>query len=66
MRRACVAVRAKLSRDTGTNLPAAVCEELLGKTFVCEGESLCLQSSHGLFYAGLGAGAYTRSLISST
>jgi hypothetical protein len=40
-RRACEAFRVKLRRDTGVNLTAAVCEELL-------------------------AGAYTRSLFSST
>jgi len=30
MRRACVAFRIKLSRDTGVNLLAAACEALLG------------------------------------
>ena len=37
--------RVKLSRDTGANLPAALCEELLGGTFGRPG--------------GLQAGAYT-------
>jgi hypothetical protein len=35
-RRACVAFRAKLSRDTGTDLTAAACEELLSSTFTFE------------------------------
>jgi hypothetical protein len=40
---ACVAFRGSLSRDTGTDLPAAVCEELLGATFECEnGEDVSL------------------------
>jgi hypothetical protein len=53
-RRACVEFRAKLSRDTGVDLGAAVCENMLGKTCVCEGEFLSLQSDPGLFYACLG------------
>ena len=45
MHRACVEFRVKLSRDTGTSLPAAVCEELLGGTFGGPaGEQVSLQS----------------------
>jgi len=51
-RRACVEFRAKLSRDTSANLPAAVCEELLATTF--DGGHVSLQSNPGLFYACLG------------
>jgi TPR repeat protein len=56
-RRACVAFRAKLSRDTGVNLPAAVCEGLLDTTYEeCEGgEQVSLQSNPGHFYTCLGA-----------
>jgi len=57
MRRACLAFRVKLSRDTGLDLPAAVCESLLGAAFTGEGEGgeeVTLQSNTGLFYAGLG------------
>ena len=54
MRRACLEFRVKLRRDTGTRLTAAVCEELLGATFECEGEEVSLQSNPGLFYAALG------------
>ena len=44
-RRACVdEFRVKLRRDTGTNLTAAVCEELLGETF---GGRLSLESDPG-------------------
>jgi len=52
-RRACVACRAKLSRDTGTNLTAATCERLLGTTFG-RGGAASLQSNPGLFYTNLG------------
>jgi len=49
-RRACVEFRAKLSRDTGANLTATECEEVLGLVVKCTDE----------------AGAYTRPLLSST
>ena len=55
-RRACVAFRAKLSRDTGVNLTAAECAVLVDET--CEGEGgeqVSLQSAPGLFYGCLGA-----------
>ena len=55
-RRACVAFRVKLSRDTGANLTATACESLLGAAFQGEGgEEVSLRSDPGLFYAGLGA-----------
>jgi TPR repeat protein len=55
-RRACVVFRAKLSRDTGLNLPAAVCEGLLDTTYEkCGGgEEVSLQSNPGQFYTCLG------------
>jgi TPR repeat protein len=53
-RRACVEFRAKLTRDTGTNLPAADCARLLSCTFTVEGEEITLQSDPGLFYTQLG------------
>jgi len=55
-RRACAAFRVKLSRDTGTNLTAAVCEELLGSTFegAEDGELISLESNPGNFYVSLG------------
>jgi len=60
-RRACVEFRVKLSRDTGTNLPAAVCEELLGGTFGRPGGlQVSLQSNPGLFYSSLGAAIATQ------
>ena len=46
--------RPTLSRDTGVNLTAADCEELLGSTFKFEGEPVSLQIHPGLFYCGLG------------
>jgi hypothetical protein len=49
-RRACAAFRVKLRRDTGTNLPAADCEELLDTAFepAAEGgEQVTLQSNPG-------------------
>jgi TPR repeat protein len=57
MRRACVAFRVKLSRDTGTNLTAADCGELLGSKFKIKNgrEEVSLQSNPGLFYTCLGA-----------
>jgi hypothetical protein len=57
-RRACVAFRAKLSRDTGVILPAAACEALLGLEFMINdtGEEVTVQSNPGRFYAGLGQG----------
>jgi TPR repeat protein len=51
---ACVEFHAKLSRDTGVNLAAAACEELLGATIHVEGELVTLESNPGLFYAVLG------------
>jgi hypothetical protein len=63
-RRACVAFRAKLSRDTGVNLTAAACESLLGAAFQGEGsEEVTLQSKPGLFYTGLGAAIMNQSLL---
>jgi hypothetical protein len=55
-RRACVAFRVKLSRDTGANLTAAACEELLGATFTFDdsGERVSLESNPGRFYTFLG------------
>jgi TPR repeat protein len=57
-RRACVEFRVKLSRDTGVNLTAAACAELLEKTLTLndsgEQAQITLQSNPGLFYAGLG------------
>jgi len=54
-RRACVEFRARLSRDTGVNLPAAV-ERMLEETFAGDdGEQVSLQSNPGRFYACLGA-----------
>jgi TPR repeat protein len=54
-RRARVEFRVKLSRDTGANLTAAACEELLDTTFTCEalGE-VSLESNPGGFYTCLG------------
>jgi hypothetical protein len=51
-RRACVAFRVKLRRDTGVDLAAAVCERLLGSTFQDEegGEEVTLERDPGLFY----------------
>jgi len=47
--------RAKLSRDTGTNLTAGDCESVLGATVECEGgEQVSLHSDPGRFYACLG------------
>jgi len=57
-----VEFRAKLSRDTGVNLPAAACEGLLDESFEFEGELATLQSDPGLFYASLGAAIAKRSL----
>ena len=68
MRRASVAFRLKLSRDTGVNLPAADCEALLGTTFSGvllhdgrrlglngeDGEEVTLQSNPGRFCVYLG------------
>jgi hypothetical protein len=55
-RRACVAFRVKLSRDTGVNLTAATCESLLGAAFQGEdGEEASLWRNPGIFYASLGA-----------
>ena len=67
-RRACVAFRVKLSRDTGVNLSAADCESLCEATFQGEGreQQASLQSNPGIFYAELAAGTYTRPQISST
>jgi len=53
-RRACVAFRDKLGRDTGATLTAAACAGLLGSTFQCQGEAVSLQSNPGLFYVCLG------------
>jgi len=54
-RRACVALRAKLSQDTGTNLTAAACEGLLSLTFEgAGGEEVSLQSNPGQLYTSLG------------
>jgi hypothetical protein len=54
-RRACVEFRAKLSRDTGTDLPLAQCESLLGAILVGQGcEQTTLHSNPGRFYACLG------------
>ena len=47
--------RDKLSRDTGTSLTAAACEELLGSRFQGEGHEVTLQSHPGLFYPSLGS-----------
>jgi TPR repeat protein len=52
-----VEFRVKLSRDTGVNLTAAACEELLWATFRPQqgsSTSVSLQSKPGLFYANLG------------
>jgi len=57
LRRACVAFRVKLSRDTGVNLTADNCEELLWATFCPDqgsSTSVGLQSDPGRFYASLG------------
>jgi TPR repeat protein len=59
-RRACVAFRVKLSRDTGANLTAADCEELLETTFMrvggpVGGEEVSVQSDPGLFFTTIGA-----------
>ena len=60
LRRAYVAFRLKLRRDTGTNLPAADCEALLARTFeFSDHEAVSLHSDPG-------AGAYTRPHLSST
>jgi len=63
-RRACVEFRVKLSWDTGTNLSAADCEELLGGTFggPPPREQIILQSNPGLFYASLGAAIASQTL----
>jgi len=63
-RRACVAFRVKLSRDTGANLTAAACEELLGLTYkIAEsGEEVTLQGNPGRFYASLGEAIMARTL----
>jgi hypothetical protein len=68
-RRECVEFRAKLSRDTGTNLSTAECEGLLGVCFTEEGGGAgggpaggrgagggpaSLQSNPGHFYTCLG------------
>jgi TPR repeat protein len=53
LRRACVEFRSKLSRDTGANLSAAVCEDMLATTF--NGGQVSLQSDPGLFYASMGS-----------
>ena len=55
-RRACVEFRAKLSRNTGTDLTAVVCERLLSFTFDGEGggEEITLQANPGRFYTKLG------------
>ena len=52
-RRACVAFRAKLRRDTGANLTAAACEELLGGSFAWRGQQISLHSDPGRFYTCL-------------
>jgi hypothetical protein len=63
-RRACVELRAKLSRDTGTNLTTATCEQLLRKTFrpAGGGERVSLQSDPGQFYACLGGAIAAQTL----
>ena len=63
-RRACVEFRAKLSRDTGVTLTAAVCAGLLDKTYRGEGgEQVSLQSDPGLFYTGIGASIEAQKLV---
>jgi len=62
-RRACVKLRVKLSRDTGTNLTAAACEGLLDNSFGLEGKSVSLQSDPGLFYACLGEAIEDQALV---
>jgi len=64
-RRACVEFRAKLSRDTGVNLPAAACEALLGQTLTLavSGEEVTLQSNPGLFYTSIGAAYEAQQLV---
>jgi TPR repeat protein len=52
-RRACVAFRAKLSRDTGVTLTASDCEYMLATTFNGGGQ-VNLQRDPGLFYVCLG------------
>jgi TPR repeat protein len=62
-RRACVAFRVKPSLDTGLDLSAAVCEELLGLNFTCkDGEEVSLQSNPGRFYVNLGEEVAARPL----
>ena len=56
-RRACVELRVELSRDTGTNLTADTCNELLDTAFKFEGRKyrdINLQSKPGFFYRHLG------------
>ena len=65
-RRACVAFRGKLSRDTGVTLAAATCESLVGTTFKDQGEGgelVTLQSNPGRFYSGLGAAIMDQQLL---
>jgi hypothetical protein len=61
-RRACVEFGVKLSRDTGANLSAAACEDLLATPFTFEGEHLSLQSNPGRFYTCLGAAIANQSI----
>jgi TPR repeat protein len=62
--RACVAFRVKLSRDTGVNITAAVCELLLGGAFPEGegGEEASLWRDPGMFYASLGAAIANQTL----
>ena len=63
-RRACVAFRGKLSRDTGIDLSATNCEGLLSGTFEGEGgEEVSLKSDPGLFYVCLGNAIADQTLV---
>jgi TPR repeat protein len=63
-RRACEEFRAKLRRDTGTDLPSAFCQVILETCFQGKrGEQVSLESDPGLFYASLGAAISAGNLV---
>jgi hypothetical protein len=63
-RRACVAFRVKLSRDTGVNLTASDCEVLLDyKLTLPDGGEVTLQSNPGKYYASLAVAILFEKLV---
>jgi len=63
-RRACVAFRVKLSRDTGVHLTAAACETLLSyKLTLPDTGEVTLQSNPGQYYASLALGILSKKVV---